>query len=150
MLAYNIIEVLMFIIRGTLLKWIESFLTDRTQQVVINNKCSDSIPVLSGVPQGSALGPLLFICYINDIPNDLSSTIRLYADDALLYRTIHNEKDVHVLQKDSAILTSWAAKWQMTFNPLKTEFLRIANKINLLESWYYLLNTPIATSCLPC
>ena len=52
---------------------------------------------------------------------------------------------VHVLQKDLDILTSWAAKWQMTFNPLKTEFLRITSKINLLESQYYLLNTPIPT-----
>ena len=58
-------------IRGTILKWIKCFLTDRTQQVIINGKCSDSLPVLSGVPQGSVLGPLLFTCYINDIPNDL-------------------------------------------------------------------------------
>ena len=132
-------------IRGALLRWIESFLTNRTQQVIINDKSSDPLPVLSGVPQGSVLGPLLFICYINDMPNNISSTIRLYADDALLYRSIHNEKDVYALQNDLNLLTSWAAEWQMTFNPKKTEFLRITNKINPLESQYYLLNTPIPT-----
>ena len=132
-------------IRGALLRWIESFLTNRTQQVIIKDKSSDPLPVLSGVPQGSVLGPLLFICYINDIPNNISSTIRLYADDALLYRSIHNEKDVYALQNDLDLLTSWAAEWQMTFNPKKTEFLRITNKINPLESQYYLLNTPIPT-----
>ena len=130
-------------IRGTLLKWIECFLTDRTQQVIINDKCSDSLPVLSGVPQGSVLGPLLFMCYINDIPNDLKSTIRLYADDALLYRTIHNDSDVHALQNDLNILNTWANEWQMSFNPKKTEFLRITNKIKPLESHYHLQNTPI-------
>ena len=116
------------------------FLTNRSQQVIINNKSSDHLPVLSGVPQGSVLGPLLFICYINDLPNNISSTIRLYADDALLYRIIHNEKDTYALQND---LTSWAAKWQMTFNPKKTEFLRITNKIKPLESQYYLQKIPI-------
>ena len=62
-------------IRGALLRWIESFLTNRTQQEIINDKSSDPLPVLSRVPQGSVLGPLLFICYINDIPNNISSTI---------------------------------------------------------------------------
>ena len=94
-------------IRGALLRWIENFLTNRSQQVIINNKSSDHLPVLSRVPQGSVLGPLLFICYINNLPNNISSTIRLYADDALLYRTIHNKKDTYALQND---LTSWAAK----------------------------------------
>ena len=75
----------------------------------------------------------------------ISSTIRLYADDALLYRTIHNEKDVYALQNDLDLLTSWAAEWQMTFNSKKTEFLRITNKINPLKSQYYLLNTLIPT-----
>ena len=132
-------------IRGALLRWIENLLTNRTQQVIINDKSSDPLPVLSGVPQGSVLGPLLCICYINDIPNNISSTIRLYADDALLYRSIHNEKDVNDLQNDLDLLTSWAAEWKMTFNPKKTEFLRITNKINPLESQYYLLNTLIPT-----
>ena len=77
------------------------------------------------------------------MPNNISSTIRLYADDALLYRSIYNEKDV--LQNDLNLFISWAAEWQMTFNPKKTEFLRITNKINPLESQYYLLNTPIPT-----
>ena len=109
-------------IRGALLRWIESFLTNRTQQVIIKDKSSNPLPVLSGVPQGSVLGPLLFICYINDIPNNISSTIRLYADDALLYRSIHNEKDVYALQNDLDLLTSWAAEWQMTLISRKLNF----------------------------
>ena len=70
---------------------------------------------------------------INDIPNDLSSTIRLYTDDALLYRTIHSGRDVHALQNDLDILNTWATKWQMS---------RITNKIKPLESHYHLQNTP--------
>ena len=81
------------------LAWIKKLLTGRSQQVVINGKYSDQVEVTSGVPQGSVLGPLLFICYMNDIVYKIS-TICLYADDTLIYRNIYSEADVAVLQSD--------------------------------------------------
>ena len=99
--------------------------------MVVNGKYSNSAEaVTSGVPQGSVLGPLLFICYRNDIVYKISSTIRLYADDTLIYRNIHSEADVSVLQSDLNTVLKWPEDWQMTFNPQKTEFLRITNKHN--------------------
>ena len=73
-------------IKGNYLKWIQSFLNNRTQQVVLNGTVSDPANVLSGVPQGTVLGPLLFLIYINDMPALLQSILRLFADDAYLYR----------------------------------------------------------------
>lgn len=72
-------------IHGTLLSWFESFLTERSQSVICDGKCSSPIPVTSGVPQGTALGP--FLLYVNDLPDNLQSSIRLFAD-ALLYGVI--------------------------------------------------------------
>ena len=76
-------------IRGDLLSWIESFLSERNQQVLVEGHSSQSTPVTSGVPQGSVLGPLLFLLYINDMPGKVASTSRLFADDSLLYRRIN-------------------------------------------------------------
>ena len=84
---------------GQLLNWINAFLTDRKQQVVLNGETSQPQSVISGVPQGSVLGPLLFLCYINDIPTVVKSKIKLYADDALLYRYINSEEDITILQQ---------------------------------------------------
>ena len=82
------------------LKWIENFLTGRSQQVVVNGEYSDPTTVISRVSQGSVLGPLLFLCHINDIFQNLMSTVRLYADDTLIYHTIYNKQDVIVLQNN--------------------------------------------------
>ena len=106
---------------GQLLNWIDAFLTDRKQQVVLNGETSQPQSVISGVPQGSVLGLLLFLCYINDIPTVVKSKIKLYADDALLYRNINSEEDITILQQDLISLSQWAKKWQMNFNPSKCE-----------------------------
>ena len=73
-------------IRGSTLLWIQNFLTTRTQKVVVDGSSSDTAHVESGVPQGTVLGPILFLCYINDLPSSVSSDVRLFADDRLLYR----------------------------------------------------------------
>ena len=75
-------------IRGTTLNWIQNFLTNRTQKVVVDGSSSESARVRSGVPQGTLLGPLLFLTYINDPPSMVFSHVRLFADDCLLYRPI--------------------------------------------------------------
>ena len=104
-------------IRRNTLKWIQIFLSGRSQRVVLNGKQIDSCTVLSEVPQGSVLGPLLFLCYINDLPGYAQSSIRLYVDDALIYRKIHLKADQDILQQDLYTLTQWASTWQMIFNP---------------------------------
>ena len=95
-------------IGGKTLKWIDSFLCFRQQRVVVNGVKSDWAPVLSGVPQGTVLGPLLFSLYINDISSDIESEIRLFADDCVCYREIKDEKDTMKLQRDIDRLGSWA------------------------------------------
>lgn len=88
-------------IRGNLLNWSASFLQDRSQRVLVDGALSDPCPVLSGVPQGTVLGPLFFLIYINDIHLGLSpgTKISLFADDSLLYRTIADDSDTLLLQK---------------------------------------------------
>jgi len=81
----RLIHKLKYDITGPISSWIESFLAERTQQVVINGSASIPIQVTSGVPQGTVLGPLFFLLYINDLPNNLTSDVRLFADDCLLY-----------------------------------------------------------------
>ena len=89
-------------IRNSLLFWIKSFLIGREQRVLVDGKESELKPVLSGVPQGTVLGPLFFLIYINDISKELTpgTSLRLFADDSLLYRTIKNEEDSIILQND--------------------------------------------------
>ena len=99
-------------INGTTLTWLESWLTGWTQRVVVEGECSDETPVTSGVPQGTVLGPLMFILYINDISADTSSSIRLFADDCVLYRVVSNTRDAEMLQGDLSQLCGWADTWQ--------------------------------------
>ena len=109
--------------------WIGSFLSGRLQKVVLEGKSSSSAPVLSGVPQGSVLGPVLFLIYINDLPKyGSNSTVRLFADDTLLYLTIHNSSDCTKLQDDLNNLQKWESDWQMPFHPEKCEVIHITTK----------------------
>lgn len=87
-------------IHPNVIAWIKEFLSHRTQYTVVNNSHSNYVNVRSGVPQGSVLGPLLFLIYINDLPNCVSSHIRLFADDCVLYRNISSNADRELLQFD--------------------------------------------------
>ena len=110
-------------LQGNIFKWIKSFLTNRTQQVVLNGRKSSTVPVTSGVPQGSVLGPLLFSIFINDLPSIVSSPTFMFADDTKIFRVIRNEEDHLALQKDLNLLHEWSLRWQLNFNVAKCKHL---------------------------
>jgi hypothetical protein len=125
-------------IRGSTLSWIRSFLSDRTQQVIVDGVRSDPAPVVSGVPQGTVLGPLLFLIFINDLPDNISSKVRLFADDCILYRSIKNAEDCSVLQYDLDTLAAWEKRWGMEFHPEKCSVLSCTRSRKPVEFRYIL------------
>jgi hypothetical protein len=100
-------------IRGNTLQWIRHFLTERTQQVLLEGTHSSTCAVDSGVPQGTVLGPFLFLSFINDIPDSVTSNAQLFADDCLLYHVVNT--DQLQLQEDLHQLEKWEKTWQMSF-----------------------------------
>ena len=120
------------------MNWIKSFLAGRTQRVIVEGVASDTAPVTSGVPQGTVLGPLLFLIYINDLPSRVNSTARLFADDCLLYRHIKTNDDTTSLQDDLNNLQYWERDWQMHFNPDECEVIRITTKRKIIPSSYFI------------
>jgi len=108
-------------IRGNTHKWIESFLFNGSQQVVAEGKTSETVLAISGVLQGSVLGPLLFLMFINDLPENLTSDTRLFADDAIVYR-----QKTKILENDLAKLAEWEQLWRMEFYPQKCSYLKIS------------------------
>ena len=115
-------------INGLLLKFFVEYLSGRVQRVAIGNELSDELPVSSGVPQGSILGPLLFVLFINDIGNDINegSNLLLYADDTKLFREINNSQDCLLLQQDINTLNDWATANKMKFHPDKCKVLSVS------------------------
>lgn len=95
-------------IDGKINKWIENFLTQRQQRVIVEGESSSSCSVESGVPQRTVLGSLLFLCHINDLPLCVRSQVRLFADDCLLYRSVKTQQDQQQLQTDLHSLERWA------------------------------------------
>ena len=91
---------------------------------------SSQCPVTSGVPQGTVLGPLPFLLYINDLPDNVQSSVRFFADDALLYGIVASDVDSDLLQSDLRRLESWQYHWQMEFNPSKCKIVTISHKNN--------------------
>ena len=132
-------------VRDSLNKWIADFLTDRQQEVVLEGTHSNAANVTSGVPQGTVLGPLLFLVYINDMPEKISSTTRLFADDSLVYRIIRSKEDQTLLQQDLDKLQKWEHDWLMQFNADKCEVIRITNKRNPLAHDYDIHGTKLQT-----
>ena len=121
-----------FGINSNLLKWIRSYLTDRRQRVVVEGSSSDWLPVASGVPQCSILGPFLFLLYVNDLPSCLSSnsTLALFADDSKCYKEITSPDDCLTLQQDIDSLLNWSEIWGMSFNTSKCKILRVTRSSN--------------------
>ena len=122
-------------VEGEALNIIESFLADRAQRVVLDGQVSDWAPVEAGVPQGSILGPLLFLVYINDLIEVVDSDINIFADDTFIFR-IHDQNSTEMLNNDLKKITEWANQWKMIFNPDLTKqaieiiFSRKQNKSN--------------------
>ena len=125
-------------ITGPINNWVKDFLTGREQSVVCEGEMSTWGPVTSGVPQGSVIGPILFLLYINDLPEGLKSHTRLFADDTIIYMTITSTEDGKTLQKDLDLLTAWEDRWQMEFHPQKCNVIRISKKPKPISIKYHL------------
>ena len=119
--------------------WIRNFLIGRTQKVILEGECSSEVPVTSGVPQGSVLGPLLFLLYINDLPDTITSQVRLFADDTAVYLAIANMQDCSTLQNDLDKLVKWELTWDMEFNPSKCFVLSITRNKKKINFNYKLM-----------
>jgi hypothetical protein len=118
-------------IGGNVLQWIRDFLVGRRQRVSVNGTVSDWAAVRSGVPQGSVLGPVLFVAFINDLPDVVSSLCSMYADDTKVYGAAEN---VSKLQDDLDRLVDWADTWQLRFNADKCNVLHLG-KNNKQQSY---------------
>lgn len=123
-------------VTGTTAAWIASFLQDRRQSVVVNGCKSSFVNVKSGVPQGSVLGPSLFLVYINDLPNALTSQARLFADDTAVYRMVTNDEEQNDLQQDLQRLEVWENSWDMKFHPTKCCALSVTRRNTTIQSQY--------------
>ena len=105
-------------ISGELYSLLENYLSGRFQRVVLNGQTSSWRPVLAGVPQGSIMGPLLFLIYINDLPNELKSNVKLFADDTSLFTVVKDKNEsTNILNNDLQSIYTWAYNWKMLFNP---------------------------------
>ena len=130
-------------IDGCLLLWFQDYLSNRSQRVLIEGKCSDWLPVLSGVPQGSILGPLLFLLFINDLPSVATCTTALFADDSKCFSEINSLNDCVLLQNDLDKMYEWSVLWNMSFNPTKCKILSITRRTNPICYNYSMNGVPL-------
>ena len=124
-------------IHGGVLKWVADYLSGRTQVVSVNGTESDVGSVLSGVPQGTVLGPLLFVIYINDMLDPISSNGLLFADDTKVFRQICSEEDALELQSDIDKLEAWTKIWLLRFNADKCHVLTLGKFENIRHTHRY-------------
>ena len=124
-------------IDGQRLEWISLWLTNRKQRIIVDGAESKWVCVKSGVPQGTVLGPLLFLIFINNIGISISSTLRLFADECLLYRVIDSTRDAKLLQHDLHLITEWCKQWQMRLNLDKVSLC------NVIELLIHILQTTL-------
>ena len=121
-------------VTGEVLNWFKSYLSDRRQRVILPVVSSVWKFIRAGVPQGSILGPLLFLLFKNDIVNGIDSNIRLFEDDTSLFIIVDNAPYAAAcLNFDLDRITQWAATWLVTFNPSKTEALLLSRKLNTIH-----------------
>ena len=105
-------------VSGNLINFFENYLSNRYQHVVLDGKESDWMSIKAGVPQGSVLGPLLFLIYINDLTDNIESDMRLFADDSSLFTCVNGITQTHdKLVNDLQTISTWAYLWKMVFNP---------------------------------
>ena len=105
-------------IEGDLLRLLKTYLTERQQRLVLNGQTSSWLNVTAGVPQGSISGPLLSLIYINDLPDEITSSCKIFADDTSLFSKIENKSYSNFqLNKDLETISKWAFQWKMLFNP---------------------------------
>jgi hypothetical protein len=123
---------------GCVHSWINDFLSGRSQSVVVDGSSSSWESVRSGVPQGTVLGPILFLAHINDLPSVITSEVRLFADDCLVYRNITSDQDQQQLQHDLDALSTWSRTWGMKYNPSKCNILSISRRRSKLHYPYAL------------
>ena len=130
---------------GPTLNWIEDFLKNRSQKVMVNGAGSEWENVTSGIPQGSVLGPILFVICINDLPDTVESDSHLFSDDTKIFRIIKNEDDKEILQDDLTKLEEWSDKWLFKFHPEKCKHMKISKSKNKETNTYKLLGQYIET-----
>ena len=123
--------------RSNVLNWICAFLGNRSQWVLLGVRVWIGT-ITSGVPQGSVLGLILFLVYINDLPEKITSQICLFADDMALYLALEGAEDSSVLQQDLDKLSVWESDWDMEFNPSKNQVLQVTGSRNPISSTYKL------------
>ena len=115
-------------VRGKVLRWIKDFLSGRTQEVCVNGTKSEPAAVTSGIPQGSVLGPILFVIYINDLPDCVKCDAKLFADDTKIFTRSDIKENREQLQRDLDALHNWSNDWQLRFHPEKCCVMRLGNK----------------------
>ena len=121
-------------IRGNLLQWIKAFLIGRRQRVILRNGASSWRDVISGVPQGTILGPMFFLLFVNDMPDVVSSTAKMFADDTKLHRNIYSANDCKDLQEDLNTLSAWSHHWLLRFNASKCVTVRFRSAFHYVYS----------------
>ena len=131
-------------IRGKVLRWIQSFLSGRKQRVRVKGALSDWTPVTSGIPQGSVLGPVLFVLFVNDLPDELQCSVKLFADDTKIFGDVTTKELRDRFQEDLAHLASWSETWLLPFNVSKCSILHLGRN-NIKENYklhqHYLSNS---------
>ena len=123
-------------IRSELWNWVKNYLSNRTQKGIAEGNISDSITIVSGVPQGSVLGPLFFLLYINDLPDSIKCKVGLFEDDPIVHNNIISITDCKILQSYLDALCLWSKNWDMEFNTDKCKILTVTNKKNIIKHRY--------------